>query len=193
MASDATFKDMKHCISQALIDTTRTACQISKEDIAFQLSSNPSVGPLLERQNLRLLGLVQRLTRSAASGSGVTDPYIINVESVEDSWKEIVDVVDNLLERADACLDEYSGVIRKSTTTQEEQVKKVAPASAKQKPGKARRTQNIAKPQLSFDNVPTNDETTPFKPLLRTKPNAILALSDSFRIVAAGNGIKQYV
>ena len=193
MASDATFKDMKHCISVALIDTTRTASQISNEDIAFQLSSNPSVGPLLERQNLRLLVLARRLTRSAVSGTGVTDPHIINADAVEDSWKEIVDVVDNLLEKADACLDEYSGVIRKSTTSQEEQIKTIAPASAKQKPGKAHRTQHIAKPQLSFNKVPTNDEKTPFKPLLRTKPHAILPIDESLKVVAAGDGITQYV
>lgn len=193
MASDVTFKDMKQRISAALIDTTRTASQISNEDIAFQLSANPSVGPLLERQNSRLLSLARRLTRSAVSGTGVTEPHIINADSVEDSWKEIVDVVDNLLEKADACLDEYSGVIKKSTTSKGEQITTTAPASAKQKPGKAHRTQNIAKPQLSFDKVPTNDEKNPFRPLLRTKPHAILPLEESLKIFAAGDGSEQYV
>ena len=192
MATDATFKDLKHYISLALVDTTRTASQISNEDLAFQRSSNPSIVPLLERQNSRLLGLARKLTTSAALGTEVTDPHIINADSVEDNWQGIVDVVDNLLERADACLDEYSGVIRKSTTGQEDQTKKIAPASVKQKPGKFSRTQNIIKPQLFFDNVPTNDKIAPFKPLLRTKPNAILALDESLKIVAAGDGFKQY-
>ena len=193
MASDVTFKDLKHYIFLALINTTRTAGQISNEDLAFQRSSNPSVIHLLERQNARLLDLAQRLTRSAASRTGVTDLQISNADSVEDNWKAIVDVVDNLLEKADVCLDEYSGVIRKSTATSEEQTKKFATASTKQKPGKVHRTQNIAKPQLFFDHVPTNDETTPFKPLLRTKPNAIVALAESFKLVTNGHGFKQYV
>ena len=193
MALDASFKTLKNHISQALIDTTRTANHISNEDLAFQRSSNPSFGPLLEQQNIRLLGLARRLTRCAASGSGVADPHIIDANSVEDNWKEIVDVVDNLLEKADACLDEYSGVIRTSTAAQEELTNKTATTAAKQKPGKAHRTQNIAKPQLSFDNIPTNDETTPFKPLLRTKPNAIVALAESIKLVAAADGSKQYV
>ena len=193
MALDTTFKNLKHSISLALINTTRTAGQISNEDLAFQRSSNPSVVHLLERQNARLLGLARRLTRSAASENVVTDLQIINRDSVEDKWKAIVDVVDNLLEKADACLDEYSGVIRKSTATPEEQIKEAATASMKQKPGKAHRTQNIAKPQLLFDHVPTNDETTPFKPLLRTKPNAIVALAESLKLVTAEHGFKQYV
>ena len=193
MASDASFHDLKQRISPALVDTTRTASQMSNEDLAFQRSSNPSLGPLLERRNSRLLDLARRLITSAASDTGIPDPHIIGVGSVEDGWNEIVDVVDNLLEKADACLDEYSGVIRKSTTTEEEQIKKIAIASAKPKPGKIHRTQNIAKPQLSFDIIPTNDETTPFKPLLRTKPNAIVALEESLKLGTNSDGVEQCV
>lgn len=192
MASDATLSHLKSSISLALIDTTRTAAQISNEDLAFHRSSNPTIGSLLEQQNSRLLGLARRLIRSAASGTEVTAPHIVSTDSVEDNWKEIVDVVDILLEKADACLDEYSGVIRKLSPTQEEQIKQAAPPSGKQKPGKAYRTQNIAKPQLLFDKVPTNDETPPFKPLLRTKPNATVALDESLNLLATEDGIKQY-
>lgn len=192
MSSDTTFKNLKDGISVALVDTTRTAGQISNEDLAFHRSSNPSIAPLLEQQSSRLLGLARKITRSATSGTEVTAPHIVNADSVEDNWKSIVDVVDNLLEKADACLDEYTGVIRKLSPAREEQMKRAAPASAKQRPGKAYRTQNIAKPQLLFDTVPTNDETTPFKPLLRTKPNAIVSLDESIKLVAAEDGFKQY-
>ena len=193
MALDVTFKDLKQGISLALIDTTRTAGQISNEDLAFQRSSNPSIVPLLEQQNSRLLSLARRLIKSAAAGTEVSGPQIVNADSVEEKWKEVVDVVDNLLEKADACLDEYSGVIRKSNLTQGEQIKRVAPAFGKQRPSKAHRTQNIAKPQLLFDRVPNNAETTPFKPLLRAKPNAIVALDESLKLVATGDALKQYV
>ena len=193
MASDDTFMDLKRCISLALIDTTRTAAQISNEDLAFQRSSNPSIVPLLERQSSRLLGLAQRLIRSSALGSEINGPHIVNADSVEDKWSEIVDVVDNLLEKADACLDELSGVVRKSTIAQEAQNKRAAFTLGKQKPGKAHRTQNITKPQLLFNEVPMNDETTPFKPLLRTKPNAIVGLDESLELITGADGTKQYV
>ena len=192
MALGTTFKNLTNSISVALIDTTRTASQISNEDIAFHRSSNPSIVSRFEQQNSRLLGLARRLTSSAVSGVEITEPEIVNADSIEDSWREIVDVIDNLLEKADACLDEYTGVIRKLSPTQEEHMKRVGPASGKQKPPKAYRTQNIAKPQLSFTTVPNNDETGPFKPLLRTKPNAIVPLDDSLKLVAAEDGLMQY-
>ena len=193
MASEATFKDLKTCISLALVDTTRTAGQISNEDLAFQRSSNPSIVPLLERQSSRLLDLAQKLTGYAASGTEVAGPDVTNADSVEENWREIVDVVDNLLEKADACLDEFSGVIRKSSLAQEEQTKNVAASSQKQKAGKAHGTQNIEKPQLLFNKVPANHETTPFKPLLHTKPNAIVPLDQSLRLVIDRVGFQQYV
>ena len=192
MALGTTFKDLKNSISVALIDTTRTASQISNEDIAFHRSSNPSIVSRFEQQNSRLLGLARRLTSSAISGIEITEPEIVSADSIEDNWREIVDVIDNLLEKADACLDEYAGVIRKLSPTQEEHMRKIATASGKQKPAKAYRTQNIAKPQLSFTTVPNNDETGPFKPLLRTKPNAIVTLDDSLKLVAAEDGLMQY-
>ena len=192
MALGTTFKDLTNSISVALIDTTRTASQISNEDIAFHRSSNPSIVSRFEQQNSRLLGLARRLTSSAVSGIEITEPEIFNADSIEDNWREIVDVVDNLLEKADACLDEFTGVIRKLSPTQEEHMKRIGPASGKQKPAKAYRTQNIAKPQLSFVTVPNNYETGPFKPLLRTKPNAIVTLDDSLKLVAAEDGVMQY-
>ena len=40
----------------------------------------------------------------------------------------------------------------------------------------ALKSQDLEKPQLSFENVPTNRETGPFKPLLQSKPHAITPL-----------------
>ena len=40
----------------------------------------------------------------------------------------------------------------------------------------ALRSQDIEKPQLTFDNKPSNQVTTPFKPLLQSKPHASVAL-----------------
>ena len=104
-----------------------------------------------------------------------------------------MDVVDNLLEKTDACLDEYSGLITKSTISQEGQMTKTASVRGKQKLGKALRTHDIAKPQLLFDKVPNNQEISPFKPLLLKKPNAIVALDTSLKLIATENGSMQYV
>lgn len=192
MATDEYSMGLREGISSALVDTARTAGQISNEDLAFFRSSNPSIVPLLEQQNVRLLQLARRLTRTALSGTEVPTPHIEDVDSLEDNWKGIVDVFDNLLEKADACLDEYTGAVRRLSPSQEEQIKKAATPARKQRPDKAYRTQSIAKPQLLFDNVPTNDDLTPFKPLLRSKPNALVPLEESLVLAPSIDGSQQY-
>jgi exosome complex exonuclease RRP6 len=48
--------------------------------------------------------------------------------------------------------------------------------------GNAFRTQNLVKPQLAFEAKPDNHDTSPWKPLLTSKPHAILPLEESLGI-----------
>lgn len=191
MAIDGEFKKLKDTVSSALVDTTRTAGQISNEDLQFLRTSDPSVVTLLEQQNTRLLRLGQRLTKVAVLGTEVPVPQFKDADSIEDSWREIVDVFDIVLEKADACLDEFTGAVRRLSPSQEEQIKKAAVPARKSRPDKAYRTQNIAKPQLLFEDVPTNNESTPFKPLLRSKPHAIIPLEESI-VLDPSDSSQQY-
>ena len=193
MAFDGSFKDIKDAISSALVDTIRTTGQIANEDLAFQRSSNPSIVPLLEQQSSRLLQLARRLTQTAIYGTDINAPQISDPETVEDKWMGFVDVFDNLLEKADACLDEYTGVVRKLSPGQEERMKNALPsANVKKRPIKAIRGQYIPKPQLLFANVPKNDESAPFKPLLLSKPHAITPLEECPTLAPSEEGPLQY-
>ena len=40
-------------------------------------------------------------------------PRLRDVEALDTEWRGVVDVVDGLLERADVCLDEFSGAVRR--------------------------------------------------------------------------------
>ena len=194
MAGDGSFKAIKESISAALIDMTRSAGQIANEDLAFQRSLNPSCVPLLDQQSSRLLQLTHKLTRAATSGTDIVAPQIYDLDSVEDNWRGLVDVFDNLLEKADACLDEFTGVIKKLSPAQEESIRNALPPANEKKrnPGRDFRNRYIAKPQLLFADVPTNDEATPFKPLLHSKPHAITPLEKSLTLVPAEDGPSQY-
>ncbi|KAL8925164.1 MAG: hypothetical protein Q9208_003669 [Pyrenodesmia sp. 3 TL-2023] len=190
MTSEHSFKDLKAGITSALVNTTRTAGHISKEDLAFQRSINPEVDRLLQEQNRRLLALVRDLNKSATAGSETAPPLLKDAESVDDGWRGIVDIVDNLLEKADACLDEYTGVIKKLTPSRQNEQ---AVASAKKPLAKHEyRDQNILKPQRLFRKVPHNDDTTPFKPLLTSKPNATVPLEQSLVLAPQPDGSMQY-
>jgi len=107
------FKSLQDQIQVSLIATTRTAGQISSEDLGFQRSLNPEVGTALDEQSERILGLASALLKSAASVSELRAPALQDADDVENNWRSVVDVVDSLLEKLDTCLDEYTGVIKR--------------------------------------------------------------------------------
>ena len=173
----------------ALINTTRTTGQIAKEDLSFLKISNPKLAKTLDKQNARLLSLARGLTRSASEGTDVRPPTLSHTESVDDEWRRVVDVVDSLLEKADVCLDEYTGVIKKQATPEQNGA---GISGRSERPTKSSQPRNIPKPQLLFRNVPKNNETTLFRPLLRSKPHAIKSLEDSLGSTDSDNLSKEY-
>ncbi|CAG8980174.1 hypothetical protein HYALB_00007414 [Hymenoscyphus albidus] len=170
------FKSLQEQVQAALIATTRSAGQISSEDLSFQRSLNPEVGTALDEQSNRLLALSTSLLKSAASISELRAPVLEDVDDVENNWRSVVDVIDSLLEKADTCLDEYTGMIKRKDQPTLDQT----PSRERKQPlGNAFRTQNLVKPQLAFDIKPNNHDTSPWKPLLSSKPHATVSLEDS--------------
>ena len=188
MALNGTFESMKAGISPALVGITRTAGRIAAEDLVFQRSINPAVTPKLDRQNKRLLHIVNELGKNATAGIEVTAPQLSDVDSVEEKWQGLVDVFDGLLEKADACLDEYTGIIKKSNVSGEPSSTGNALSSSKYYLNQSYRAQTLPKPQLRFRRLPMNEDATPFKPLLHSKPHAVVPLEESLRLEAVGEG-----
>ena len=58
--------------------------------------------------------------------------------------------------------------------------------------GNAFRTQNLVKPQLAFDVKPDNNNNSPWKPLLTTKPHATIPLEESLGTFTNEFDQKQY-
>jgi exosome complex exonuclease RRP6 len=83
----------------------------------FQRSLDPEIGNGLDEQSARLLELSSNLIKSAASLADLTVPILEEVEDVDNNWRNVVDIVDSLLEKTDTCLDEYTGVIKRRDTT----------------------------------------------------------------------------
>lgn len=190
MESSTTFKSFQDRISSSLVDTTRTAGQIAAEDLGFHRSLNASIASQLDRQNGRLLEIAGKLTKVAVLNSDVKAPQLNSADAVEDNWQGVVDVIDSLLEKADACLDEYTGVVKRLSPARQEHIP--APTGRSARSTRSFRDQDIPKPQRLFANVPRNDESAPFKPLLRSKPHATLPLDQSLEMVDNGEGVKQY-
>jgi PMC2NT (NUC016) domain len=175
------FKPFQDRVTSSLLDVTRTAGQISAEDLSFHRSSNASLSRSLDAQNSRLLQLTQKLLKAATgAGSNISPPRIQEVEEVDDNWRGLVDVVDDLLERADACLDEYTGVIKRLSPAAQDGAMTPTPKDGRFKAFPSIfSVRQLAKPQLLFEKSRSNDEKAPFKPLLRTKPHGTVGLDES--------------
>jgi exosome complex exonuclease RRP6 len=199
------FKSLQDQIQAALISTTRTVGQISSEDMSFQRSLNPELGTLLDEQSARLLELSNEVLKSAASISDLKAPVLEDQDDVENNWRSVVDVIDSLLEKTDTSLDEYTGILKRKDTPLVEQVSLVGyqlwivesnilqgAQKSKGKSGNAYRTQNLVKPQLAFNVKPNNDDLSPWKPLLTTKPHAKKPLEESLGTFTDDYGQTQY-
>ncbi|OJD18535.1 hypothetical protein AJ78_01451 [Emergomyces pasteurianus Ep9510] len=176
----ADFAPYEEQAKATLIKTIRSATQISAEDLNFHRSFDKNVSESVDEQSSRLLNLTNSILKVATSGSDLRVPELHNEDGVEENWRTVVDVIDELLEKADACLDEFTGIIKKLSPSQEERSaalgKKAAsthfPSIYDFGPSK------IPKPQLLFNTRPNNNyDAPPFKPLLRSKPHAITPLS----------------
>lgn len=51
----------------------------------------------------------------------------------------------------------------------------------------------MVKPQLKFEAAIDNFNTSPFRPIIQTKPHALVPLEDSVRLKLNGEGVEQYV
>ncbi|KAJ5808548.1 hypothetical protein N7474_009817 [Penicillium riverlandense] len=180
MDSAGGFAPFQDRLSSSLVQVTRTVGQLSSEDLNFYRTSNAELSESLDEQSERILSLTSAVLKAAISGTDLPAPTLHNEESVEDNWRGVVDVIDALLEKADACLDEFTGVIKKLSPSQEER------APAKKPPQKFPTIYDygpskIPKPQLLFDHKPDNYDLGPFRPLLKTKPHAIVPLEESLQ------------
>lgn len=172
------FKSFQEKVTQALINATRTASQVGNEDLGFHRSSSVKASRGLDAENEHLLRLTNKLLKAATQDTVIKPPRIKSLDGVEDNWKGLVEVIDDLLYKADSSLDEYSGMIQKPSPVDDGAT---TPSAGKEKPKKPVGLFDnpvMRKPQLDFHRPVNNFDTTPFKPLLQRKPHAITKLEE---------------
>lgn len=191
MADNEAFRAIRDTISSALAAVTQTTKQLTNEDLPFHRSANPVTATLLDSQASTILSIAQALTKFSTAGTTVTAPRLQDVDSIEDGWQDIGDLIDHLLEQADACIDEYQGAIKRISPTREAQIPVDPPARKTFTISRALKSVDIPKPQLLFAKRPV-DGQSPFKPFLHTKPHASVPLEDCGSLDVGENGPKQY-
>lgn len=174
MAAD--FKAYQDRVTASLVNVTRSAAGVASHDLSFHRSLSDKVSKSLDAQNVHLLRLTSKLLRAATKDTNIKAPALKDRDAVDDNWRGIVDVVDNLLEKADASLDEFTGVIKRMSPSVPGTPE---PAPKPRYPSNYSVAYGIPKPQLQFDRKVDNYETGPWKPLLTSKPHALVSLEES--------------
>lgn len=187
------FKSFQELVQSSLVDVTRTAGQVANQDLSFHRSYSENLSRSLDRQNAHLLRLTNKLLKAATKETSIKAPSLQEHDDIDDSWRRIVDVVDHLLEKSDSALDEFSGVIKRQSPALQDTPQ---PSPRPVKAGRGLQMWSrgsMQKPQLLFDVKPDNYATGSFKPLLQTKPHAIVPLSESIGDAETGLVFLQFV
>ena len=180
------FKGFQDQVTSKLVQTTRTTGQLASEDLKFLRSWNRELSDALDEEGKRILSVTSSLLKTSSSTRAA--PVLQDEESVEDNnWRGVVDVIDALLEKADACLDEFTGVIKRLSPSQEarfagRKVRPKFPTVYDYGPSK------IPKPQAEFLRPVDNTDGIHFRPVLRAKPHAIVPLDKSLVMTAEEDG-----
>ncbi|KAG9563765.1 hypothetical protein KCU86_g17769, partial [Aureobasidium melanogenum] len=118
-------------------------------------------------------------------------PKLPDTDAVDAQWSSVVDVIDSLLEKADISLDEYTGAVKRLSPARE-QAQTPTKSQKFSRISQALRTQDIPKPQQNFFDIPTNAETGPFKPLLQSKPHAIVPFAKALELFKDHNDVEHH-
>jgi len=173
----ADFKTYQDRVTSSLVQVTRSAGSIASHDLSFHRSLSDKANKSLDSQNAHLLRLTSKLLKAATKETNLKPPALQDRDSVDDNWRKVVDVIDDLLEKADANLDEFNGLIKRQSPSQ---------ASTPEPPAiKSKYSTNLStaygvtKPQTQFETPVNNYETSHWRPLLREKPHAQIPLEES--------------
>ncbi|KAK0625256.1 ribonuclease H-like domain-containing protein [Bombardia bombarda] len=174
------FKTIQESIQGALVAATRTVNGLANEDLQFQRTVDPTIGNRLDDKSERLLQLASGLLKSAGNATNQKAYALEDADDVDIHWRGIVDVIDSLLEKADTCLDEYTGLIKRKDAPTAESGRTVKRSKApNERLDWSLKRANILKPQNAFEKKTDNFDAGPWKPLLTKKPHATVPLEKS--------------
>lgn len=189
MDGTADFKTHQERIASSLVSVVRTATQVSSQDLSFHRAANEQFSQLLDAQNSHLLKLTNKILKAAVKDTTKRTPTLQDLDGVDENWTKVTEVVDDLLEKADTSLDEFTGVLKRINPSDSDAVqppaKKVRQGTGIDQWAHA----SMQKPQLHFNRKVDNYDTTTWKPLLKTKPHALISLEES---VGNGDGGQVY-
>ncbi|KAK6359602.1 exosome nuclease subunit [Orbilia brochopaga] len=179
----ADFADFQKNASKALIKLIKNTKVLSSGDLAFNKSLDAEFATALDKVNSKILGMINDVVRNATHGSDIKFESFEDADSVEARWSAVSEVVDFLLEKADLCMDEYTGTVNRGVMQTTAAASNYKSTRSDRRTAEGRKAFNkslhMAKPQLQFKKPLSPLEQGPYKPRLTRKPHAIIPLEES--------------
>lgn len=167
-------------ISEALpkvAASIRSASGLAAYDIGFYKRLDKTVLDSSESSSDRLLKLINIIS----TGTRNQDTSEFTGDIVENSWSQISNLLDSYLERSDIAFDSL-----RSGSTQKESTQNLTYLDDGDVSNRGAHVQKtIDKPQVNFKTPIDNSEKHPFKPLLTSKPNALVPFEETFMLTTA--------
>ncbi|KAJ3192132.1 exosome nuclease subunit [Irineochytrium annulatum] len=169
-------------VLEQLTTATSASQFLQTKDLPFYKSLSKPFSDKVAASGGRLLALCNTLVGKLAPPGGGPEP-LEDLDDVVDRFDGIVDILDNLLEKADVCLDEVAGRLQHSRNpgTVPAQSAPVVVKLTDARTGKTSdyvHAKNIARPQLRFEDRPDNS-SRPFVRKLRVKHHAKKPLEEA--------------
>ncbi|KAF8989034.1 hypothetical protein BDQ17DRAFT_1393351 [Cyathus striatus] len=183
--TSANFEQVTAQLQSSVLKATRTSAGLPL-DIVFHRSIDPAFANDVDKVTSRVLGLTNKLLGLAGTvnvGAGKGKKRLESEDDVLDRFQSIVvDVVDQMFERTDTCLDEFLGRIKAPAIAVNpiETSKKTLKPTVKGgflEPG-LQHASTLRKPQLNFKKKPENNDS-PWIPGLKHKFNAKVPLGSA--------------
>ncbi|KAL7750457.1 exosome nuclease subunit [Sorochytrium milnesiophthora] len=160
----------KALLSSVVKATKATSC-FHAEDTAIVKTENAQFASDLEACSKDLLALGNTLLSFAADGASVKRYH--GVHDLVGRWGPAVDVIDNLLEQADVCLDRAQGKAgAKKSATAPANIPSAVIIKAGVSGKRIYHAATVNRPQEKFKNEIDNSLSTPFVPRIKDKPHA---------------------
>ncbi|KAJ6516485.1 hypothetical protein C8R45DRAFT_960259 [Mycena sanguinolenta] len=189
--SSASFSEFNSNVQTAALNATRSAAGLP-EDIPFHRSMDPELAEDLDAFSSRVLSLTNNILSLVATADPSESSRrkgkakLQSHDDVMDDFHSlVVDVMDQLLERTDICLDEFLGrtkaplvAINYEAPGLRKTAKKITPRG--QLDPAVQHAANLAKPQLAF-KTPVKNGDEPWHPTLSHKFNAQVPLGHIYR------------
>ncbi|GJE91818.1 Exosome complex exonuclease rrp6 [Phanerochaete sordida] len=189
-------------LGQELFDTFNTELQGSAlkatrnavflpQDLGFYRSLDRGIAKEVDACSSRVLSLTNRLLDLVSTGDSSSSrskgKARLEHDDLTDNFRSsVVDAMDQLLERADICMDEFLGLVKQPAIAMNPKPAKAKTqkhtmtASGRLDPA-LQHASHLPKPQLKFKRKADNTNDAPWQPSLRHKYNAQVPLGYDMR------------